>query len=169
MGDKSDHPKDCLVNTFNQTAHSTMNDAIVRLREETGAGVMDCKRALDDAQGDLDKARTLIFERGAAKAEKKAERKTGSGLLETYVHNNRVGVLLELRCETDFVARTDAFKTLAHDIVMQIASMNPQSVDELLTQEFIKDSAITINELVTRAIASIGENIKIERFCRYEL
>lgn len=146
-----------------------MNDAIVRLREETGAGVMDCKRALDDAQGDVEKARLLIFERGAVKAQKKAERKTGSGLLEAYVHNNRVGVLLEIRCETDFVARTDAFKTLAHDVAMQVASMDPQDVEDLLAQEFIKDGSVTINDVVTRAISSIGENIKIERFCRYEL
>lgn len=146
-----------------------MDQNLLTLREMTGAGVMDCRKALDDAQGDVEKAKQLIFERGAAKADSKSERKTGSGMLETYVHGGRIGVLLELRCETDFVAKTDQFKSLAHEIAMQIASMNPQSVEELLEQEFIKEPSKKIGELITQAIATIGENIKVERFCRYEL
>lgn len=146
-----------------------MSNEVVKLREETGAGVMDCKRALDDAGGNFEKAKSLILERGIAKAEKKAERKTGSGILMTYVHNGRIGVLLELRCETDFVAKNEKFVELAHDIAMQIASMGPSSVEELLSQVFIKEPTLTVEALLTKAIATIGENMKIERFCRYEL
>ena len=145
------------------------NDILVQLREATGAGVMDCKKALDDAKGDYEKAKQLILERGVAKAEKRAERKTGAGVLETYVHNGRIGVILELRCETDFVAKTDVFKTLAHDLAMHVASMEPGSVKDLLKQPFIKDESLTVGDLITQAIAKTGENIKLERFCRYEL
>lgn len=145
------------------------HEDIIRLREETGAGMMDCKRALDDAEGDMEKAKQLIFERGFAKAEKKGERKTGAGYLEAYIHGGRIGVLLEVRCETDFVAKNESFKTLAHAIALQIASMNPQTVEELLTQPFIKDPLKTVSDYVVQAIATLGENIKIERFCRYEI
>ena len=144
-------------------------EKIQKLREMTGAGVMECKRALDQAGGDIEKAKAIIFEAGLARAEKKSERKTGAGLLETYVHNNRVGVLLELRCETDFVARNEKFKELAHDIVMHIAAMNPETAEELLAQNFIKNDSITIEQLIKSSIATIGENIKVEKFCRYEL
>ncbi len=146
-----------------------MSDDIKKLRELTGAGVMECKRALDEAKGDLAEAKNIIAERGLAKAEKKAERKTGSGILESYIHNGRVGVLLELRCETDFVARTDDFKNLAHEIAMHIAAMNPENVEALLAQPFIKDPAKTINDVLKLSIAKIGENMAIERFMRYEL
>ena len=146
-----------------------MDQTLLTLRKETGAGVMDCKKALDDAGGDLEKAKQIIIERGVAKAQKKGERNTGAGLLVTYIHGDRIGVLLEMRCETDFVAKNEDFKKVAHDIAMQIVSMNPETVDELLGQEYIKDPSQKIEDLVTQAIARIGENIKIERFCRYEL
>ncbi|MFA6494982.1 MAG: translation elongation factor Ts [Candidatus Paceibacterota bacterium] len=146
-----------------------MTDSIVKLREETGAGVMDCKKALDDANGDYEKARAFIFERGGDKATKRQERKTGSGILEAYIHSGRIGVLLEIRCETDFVAHNETFKALGHDIAMHIVSMDPATVDELLAQPFVRDESVTIQDLVTRAIAKTGENIKIERFCRYEI
>lgn len=146
-----------------------MDNILVQLREVTGAGVMDCKRALDEAGGDFEKAKQIIFEHGIAKAEKRAERKTGAGLLETYIHNGRIGVILELRCETDFVAKTDVFKTLAHDLAMHITSMNPGSIEELLKQPFIKDESVVVGDLITQTIAKTGENIKLERFCRYEL
>ncbi|PIR44339.1 translation elongation factor Ts [Candidatus Wolfebacteria bacterium CG10_big_fil_rev_8_21_14_0_10_31_9] len=142
---------------------------IQKLREITGAGVMDCKKALDEAGGDIEKAKAIIFEMGLAKAERKSERKTGAGLLETYIHNGRVGVILELRCETDFVARNEKFKELAHDIVMHIAAMGPETVEDLLNQGFVKNDSITIEQLIKSSIGSIGENIKIEKFCRYEL
>ena len=146
-----------------------MDNTILKLREETQAGVMDCAKAMKDAGGDIEKAKQLLMERGAAKASSKAERKTGSGVLETYVHGGRIGVLLELRCETDFVANNETFRELAHEIAMQIASMNPQTVDELLEQEFIKDPSQKIQDLVTQAIATTGENMKVERFARFEL
>ncbi len=130
---------------------------------------MDCKRALEDAGGDVEAAVRLIHERGLIKAEKKGERKTGAGLIESYIHNERVGVLLELRCETDFVARAGAFRNLAHELAMQIAAMNPENLESLLNQPYIKDESITVSELIKRAIVSLGENIKIERFCRYEI
>lgn len=142
---------------------------VKKLREETGAGVMECKRALQDAKGDIDEARKIINERGLLKAEKKAERKTGSGVLESYIHNGRVGVLLELRCETDFVARTEDFKNLAHDLVMHIAAMNPENVEALMAQPFIKDPSKTIKDFLKQAIGKIGENMVVERFMRYEL
>jgi len=146
-----------------------MSDNIKKLREMTGAGIMECKRALEEAKGDIDTAKNIIAERGLAKAEKKSERKTGSGVLESYVHNGRVGVLLELRCETDFVAKTEDFKNLAHDLAMHIAAMNPENVEALLAQPFIKDSSKTIGDLIKSIIAKLGENTVIERFMRYEL
>lgn len=146
-----------------------MTEDIKKLREETGAGVMDCKRALEEANGDFELAKKIIFEKGFQKAETKSERKTGSGLLQTYIHNNRIGVLLELRCETDFVARSDKFNQLANELVMQIAAMNPADVNDLLDQPYIKDEKITVSELIKQYIAIIGENIKVERFCRFSL
>ncbi|MBU4347949.1 translation elongation factor Ts [Patescibacteria group bacterium] len=146
-----------------------MSENIKKLREITGAGVMECKKALDDSNGDVDKAIELIAERGLLKAEKKMGRGTDAGILETYIHGKRVGVLLELRCETDFVADTEDFKNLAHDIAMHIAAMNPKDAKELLPQLFIKDTSRTIDDIIKLVIAKLGENIKIERFTRYEL
>jgi len=142
---------------------------VQRLRELTGAGVMDCKRALDESGGDFDKAVSLIRERGVIKAEKKADRTTGAGVLESYIHNDRVGVLIELRCETDFVARSEPFRTLAHDLAMHVAAMNPENTDILNQQAFVKDPNQNIEAVVKATIAVTGENIRIERFCRYEL
>ncbi|TSC81877.1 MAG: translation elongation factor T [Parcubacteria group bacterium Gr01-1014_19] len=130
---------------------------------------MDCKKALDDAGGDFDKAVVLLNERGVAKAMKKADRATGAGLLESYIHNGRVGVLMDIRCETDFVVRSEPFRELAHNLVMHIAAMNPDSVEALLQQPYVKDPALTIDNLVKGAIAKIGENIQVAKFCRYEL
>ncbi|MBI5306675.1 translation elongation factor Ts [Candidatus Wolfebacteria bacterium] len=144
-------------------------DNIKKLRELTNAGVMDCKKALKDAGDDLDKAIAIIHERGLAKAEKKGERATGAGLLQSYIHNERVGVLLELRCETDFVARNPLFKELAHNLAMHIAAMNPGNIEELLKQNYVKDESLTIEDLIKSAIAKLGENTKVEKFCRYEL
>ncbi|HEY4497105.1 MAG TPA: translation elongation factor Ts [Candidatus Paceibacterota bacterium] len=145
------------------------SEDVQRLREATNAGVMDCKRALEDAVGDFEKAVSLIKERGLVKAEKKSSREAKSGIVESYVHNNRVGVLLELNCETDFVAREESFRELAHNIVMQIAAMNPQTNEELLAQSFIKDDKMTIEDLIKSAIAKIGENIQVGKFIRYEI
>ena len=145
-----------------------LND-VSKLREITGAGVMDCKRALDMSGGNLEKAKQIIQAEGALKAEKKSERKTGAGVLESYVHNNRIGVLLELRAETDFVIRSQPFMVLAKDLAMQISAMNPASVEELLKQPFIKDESMTVEQLLKNTIAKTGENIQVARFCRYEL
>lgn len=143
--------------------------AIQQLREITGAGVMECKKALTDTAGDVEKAKALIMERGLIKAEKKADRATGAGLLESYVHNNRVGVLLDLRCETDFVVRSEPFRALAHELVMHIAAMNPADATELLAQPYVRDPNMTIDQLIKNTFVKVGENIRVERFCRYEL
>ncbi|MEK7144178.1 MAG: translation elongation factor Ts [Patescibacteria group bacterium] len=142
---------------------------VQKLRETTGAGVMECKKALTDVSGDFDKATALIRERGLAKADGKSERKTGAGLIESYVHNERVGVLLEIHCETDFVSRSENFRKLSRDLAMQIAAMNPENVDDLLKQAYIKDESLTVEETIKQAIAKFGENIRLERFCRYEI
>ncbi|MEK7451685.1 MAG: translation elongation factor Ts [Patescibacteria group bacterium] len=142
---------------------------VQKLRETTGAGVMECKKALTDVSGDFDKATALIRERGLAKADGKSERKTGAGLIESYVHNERVGVLLEIHCETDFVSRSENFRKLSRDLAMQIAAMNPENVDDLLKQAYIKDESLTVEEIIKQAIAKFGENIRLERFCRYEI
>ncbi|MCL2679413.1 MAG: translation elongation factor Ts [Dehalococcoidia bacterium] len=161
-------------------------NSIKELREKSGAGVMDCRSALVECQGDLAKASELLKERGIAKAAKKAERVTASGLIEAYVHTGgRVAAMVELNCETDFVARTDEFKKLAHDIAMQIAAMNPVFVTSeqvpdgfnipegeivcLMEQSFIKDPSKTIKDLITDGIARIGENIRVSRFNRFEI
>ena len=146
-----------------------MAEQIKKLREMTGAGVMECKRAMDESGGDFDKAVKIIHERGLAKAEKKSDRATGAGFLQTYVHNERVGVLMEIRCETDFVSRSEDFRKLARELAMQIAAMNPAGVDELLKQAYIKDESTSIESFVKSVIAKFGENIKIEKFCRYEI
>jgi elongation factor Ts len=143
---------------------------IKKLREQTGGGIADCKRALDETKGDLKKAAELLLKWGIAKSEKKADRETRQGIVESYIHGNgRVGVLLTLLCETDFVAANSEFKKLAHEIGMQIASMNPKNVEELLDQPYIRDAKMKVSDLVKSTIAKIGENIKIGEFVRYEI
>ena len=142
---------------------------VAKLRLETGAGVMDCKKALDETSGDYGKAKKILSANAQAIAKKKAERSAKQGLIECYCHGGKIGVVLELACETDFVARNDEFKGLARDLAMQIASMNPKNVDELMAEEFIKDPSMKIKELVEQLIGKIGENIQVKRFIRYEL
>lgn len=146
-----------------------MSTAIQKLREETGAGVMDCKKALDEANGNFDLAKELIEKRGMAKAEKKAERATGAGILEAYIHNGRIGVLLELRTETDFVGRSEPIKELARDLALHISAMDPDSVDTLMKQPYVKDESKTVEEVIKGAIAKVGENLKVARFARYQI
>ncbi|KKR58381.1 MAG: Elongation factor Ts, partial [Candidatus Curtissbacteria bacterium GW2011_GWB1_40_28] len=135
-------------------------DQIKKLRAKTKAGIADCRRALEESAGDLKKAEELLKSWGMDKAAKKADRAVGSGLIETYMHaGGRIGAMVEVACETDFVARTDEFKNLAHEIAMQITAMDPTTVEELLKQEYIRDSAKTIDELVKETIAKVGENI----------
>lgn len=160
-------------------------DMVKELRETTGAGVMDCKRALEDAGGDMAKATVLLREKGLAAAAKRADREAKQGVVQSYIHaGGRIGVLVEVNCETDFVANTEEFRGLARDIAMQIAAMSPRvvSVDDrtpdiegtdeevvLLAQPFIRDASKTIGAMVTEAVAKTGENIRIRRFVRYEL
>lgn len=144
-------------------------DDIKKLRGKTGAGVMDCRRALEETKGDMKKAEELLNKWGIEKSEKKADRETKSGMIDSYVHVGRVGVLLELLCETDFVARTDDFKNLSHELCLQIASMNPKDVKTLLLQEYIRDPKTKIEDLVKQTIGKLGENIIVSRFTRYEL
>lgn len=141
-----------------------------KLREETQVSIADCRKALEETGNDYEKAKEWLRKNGIEKAEKKAERDATQGLVDSYIHQNgRVGVLLELSCETDFVARTEEFKQLSHEVAMQVAAMNPKDVSSLLKQEYIRDNSKTIEEMVKEAIAKIGENIKIKRFQRFEI
>ncbi len=188
---------------------------VKELRDMTGAGILDCRKALDKADGDIDKAVDLLREKGLAQAAKRMSREANDGLITSYIHGNgRIGVLLEVNCETDFVARTDEFKALVDEIAMQIAAMSPQYVlrDDvpedvvarereiyrnwaleegkpehiidrivdgrlekffadvcLWEQEYIRDDERTIGELVKEAISTLGENIIVRRFVRYQL
>ena len=159
-------------------------EAIKALREQTSAGLMECKRALQEAEGDLDAAAAALGARGHMIAKKKASRVAEQGLVESYVHlGGKVGALVELNCETDFVARTPEFKQLAHDLAMQVVASNPRYVcredvpegvdcsDEecLLLQPFIKDPAKTVEDVVTELVAGVRENVKVRRYVRFEL
>lgn len=160
-------------------------EAIKTLREKCGAGVMDCRNALLECQGNEDKAIEVLKEKGFRKAAKKAERETSEGLIEAYIHTGgRVGAMIEINCETDFVALTDEFKELAHELAMQVAAMCPKYItkeelpeDEeiapetacLLLQPYIRDPSKTVNDLIVETIARTGENIRLKRFARFEL
>lgn len=167
-------------------------EMVKELRERTGAGVLECRNTLQETGGNLDQAVDLLRERGLAKAAKKAGRETRQGLVEAYTHGGgRVGAMIELNCETDFVARTPQFRELAHDLAMQVVATNPKYVREedvpaevlekeedkdrfldeavLLRQAFIKDPSLTIAQLITQKIAHLGENIVLRRFARFEL
>jgi elongation factor Ts len=181
-------------------------DAVKQLRELTGAGFMDCKRALEEADGDVERAVHLLRERGLAAAARKSGREAREGLVGSYIHTGgRVGVLIEVNCETDFVARTDEFQKLVRDLAIQVAGLSPRwvSLDDvpdeaievkrqelagdpgtrgdveshvkrwlkeavLLEQPF-RDTSLTVGELVTDRVATIGEHIRVRRFVRYAL
>lgn len=143
---------------------------IKKLREETGAGIADCRKALEESKGNLEKAKELLKSWGIDKAASKSDRVVGAGLVDTYIHaNGKVGAMVEINCETDFVARTDEFKGLCHEVAMQIAAMDPKDVEDLLKEDYIRDSSKNIESLVKETIAKIGENIVIKRFMRFEL
>jgi len=160
-------------------------DMIKELRNQSGAGIMDCRSALLDTEGDIEKATLVLKEKGLAKAQKKAERATTQGLVEAYIHTaGRIGAMIEVNCETDFVARTDEFKELAHCLAMQVAALSPQFISEeevpegadvelqeacLLLQPYIKDPARTVQDVIIETIAKVGENIRVSRFVRLEL
>ncbi|MDD4924133.1 MAG: translation elongation factor Ts [Dehalococcoidales bacterium] len=164
---------------------------IKELREQCGAGFMDCRAALLKTEGDMDKALEVLKEQGFAKAAKKADRAADQGLVEAYIHcGGRIGAMVEVNCETDFVARTDEFKELAHNIAMQVAAMNPKYITEesipadmpeaeraeldvntacLLNQAYIKDPSLTIKDIIIANISKMGENIKVSRIARFDL
>ena len=142
---------------------------IKKLREETGAGMMDCKKALDASDGDMDKAREWVKERGLAKAEKTADRETKEGYIATYVHCTKMAAMVEILCETDFVARNTEFQEMAKNVAMQVVSMNPANVEELMSQEFVKDPSTTIEQMVKGLSGKIGEKFVIHRFVRYQV
>ena len=158
-------------------------DQVKELREKTGVGLMDCKKALEGADGDFDAAIKALRERGFAIAQKKSSRALGSGLVEAYMHaGGRIGAMIEVNCETDFVARTDDFKELAHDLAMQVAATDPAhltaeeaSADEnpqevcLLSQPFIKEPQKTVQDKIVEVVAKVGENIGVTRFSRFEI
>jgi len=159
---------------------------VKELRDKSGAGIMNCRNALLEAEGDPERALQILKEKGILKAQKKAERAANQGLIEAYIHTGgRIGAMVEVNCETDFVARTDEFKELAHNLAMQVAAMPAQFIsrDEvsgerddldletacLLLQPYIKDPGKTIQDVIIETIAKVGENIKITRFARFEL
>ncbi|MBI5638959.1 MAG: elongation factor Ts [Nitrospirae bacterium] len=154
-------------------------DIVKDLREKTGAGMMECKKALVESGGDFEKAIDTLRQKGLATAAKKASRSASQGLISSYIQADRVGVMVEINCETDFVARTDDFQTLIRDVMEHIAEAKPVYVsleetpsakpeDCLLEQAFVKDPAKKIKDLVTEKVAKLGENIVIRRFVRYQ-
>jgi elongation factor Ts len=143
---------------------------IKKLRDQTQASVADCRKALEETNSNFEKALEWLKKRGIEKAEKKADRETAQGLVESYIHQNgKVGSLVTVLCETDFVARTDDFKHLIHEIAMQVAAMNPKDVDTLLKQEYIRDNKVTIGNLIKQTIGTLGENIVVKEFKRFEI
>jgi elongation factor Ts len=145
------------------------NKNLIELRKKTGAPVMECKRVLEECVGDVAKAEAALKKSGLLVAEKKKDRITAQGLVEAYVHNKKIGVLVEVNCETDFVAKNEDFKDFSHKLAMQIASMAPKDVLELLKQESIFESGVKIDEQLKNLILKTGENIKISRFIRFQL
>ena len=157
-------------------------ELIRSLRDQTGAGIMDCKLALEGTNGDLDKAADALRAKGLADTAKRVGRATNEGVIEAYIHTGgRVGAIVELGCESDFVARTDEFKQMAHDLAMQVAAMAPVYLDgediedgderpraqvALLSQPFIKNGSSSVGELVTELAAKMGENVRVIRFQR---
>ncbi len=159
-------------------------EQVKQLRDKTGAGMMECKAALAEANGNMEEATTLLRKRGLAQAAKRAGRATAQGTIGSYIHmGGKIGVLVEVNCETDFVARSDDFRRLVHDLAMQIAATDPRWIGNepdapaeypdnelpLLPQPFIRDEKRTIQDLVHEAIGKLGENIVVRRFTRYEL
>lgn len=143
---------------------------VKKIRDETGAGVMDIRRALLESGGDESKAKEILKAKGEAAVAKKSERETGQGVIETYIHSGgRVGAMVYLGCETDFVAKTEEFKNLAKELAMQVAAMNPSSNDELLEQDYIRDPGKTIKQLITEVVARTGENIQVKKLARFSL
>lgn len=145
-------------------------DQIKKLRQETGISIAECKKALEEAKGDMEKAREILQKAGKVLAAKRKEKKAEEGIIESYIHaNGRVGALVELHCESDFVARSPEFKELAHELAMQVAALPPEEGKDFLDEPWIRDSKKTIRDLIEEKAAKFGENIVLEKFIRYEL
>lgn len=145
-------------------------EIVRKIREETGLGIMEIKTAVEEAGGDEGSAKQILKEKGYEKAKNKAERETHQGRVATYTHSTgKIGVMVELLCETDFVAKHEEFVEAAKDLCLQVAAMTPKSAKELMKQEFIKDPNKTIEQLVKELIVKFGENIKIGRIERWEI
>lgn len=154
-------------------------DALKELREETGLSLAQIKKALDEAQGDKAKAREILMQYSSAQAEKKADRELAAGIISSYIHSNgTVGVLLQLGCETDFVAKTQEFKDLAYDLAMHVCAMSPSSINNedglgeetaFLKQSFIKNPEMTVEQKLQTAVQKFGENTQVMRFVRYSI
>ncbi|OGC54199.1 hypothetical protein A2797_00220 [candidate division WWE3 bacterium RIFCSPHIGHO2_01_FULL_48_15] len=145
-------------------------EQVKKLRDKTQAPVMEVKRALEETKGNEEEAKKILTEKALARAEKKKERTAGDGMIFSYVHSGgKVGVLLDLRCETDFVARTEVFQNLGKELCLQIASMDPQSTENLLEQEYVRDPEKKVSDLIGEAAGTLGENVRIEGFTRYEI
>ena len=156
---------------------------VKEVREKTGAGIMAAKKALEDSNGDVGKAEEVLKEQGLSNAMKKAGRETSEGVIQSYIHaGNKIGAMVELKCETDFVARTEEFIELTKDLAMQVAAMSPNYIypedegaenasDEeiLISQSFIKDPSLTIEDMVKSMISKVGENIKVSKIIKFDL
>ncbi len=148
---------------------STITD-IKTLREETGAGILEVKQALEDAGGDVSKARAALLAKSSAKAAKKADRTAGDGLIYSYIHNGgKMGSLVHVACETDFVAKTEDFKKLTHEIALQVCTDAYESVEALLASEYMRDSSKTIQDIINDTVAKTGEKIELRRFVKYSI
>lgn len=142
---------------------------IKKLREETFASIVDCRDALLECKGNMEKAKQWLKKKGLDKAGTKTSREVKAGMVEVYSHNGKVGVLVELLSETDFVAKTEDFKNLAHELALQIASQNPSSVEELLAQDYIREPGTSVEQLIKGVIGKLGENIQVGKFERIAL
>jgi elongation factor Ts len=174
-----------MINEARRERLNIPTDKVKELREQSGAGIMDCRKALIEAEGIIEKALEILKERNLLKAEKKSKRATSEGRIEAYIHaGGRIGAMVEVDCETDFAARTDEVKELSHCLAMQVAAMSPQFISPeevpegtdiepeaacLLLQPYIKDPGMTVQDTINQTIAKVGENIKVSRFARFEL
>jgi len=142
---------------------------IKQMRQETGVSIIECKKALEEAKGDIKKAKEILKNWGKSFAEKKKEKEVKEGIIESYIHSGKkIGVMVEIHCESDFVAKSKDFKQLAHELCLQITAINPEEIP-ILEQPWIKDEKITIKDLINEYITKLGENIVLKRFTRYEI
>lgn len=144
------------------------SQTIQKLRELTGAGVMDCKRALEECGMDMDKAAASLKEKGQAKMEKRTDRATGAGFVVAHTHNGRIGALIHVCAETDFVVRSEPFQNLAHELALQLSAVPAANVEEFLSQPYVRDEKQTIKDLVDDVIRRTGENIQVAAIARLE-